>query len=160
MSDTNTIKTYVRPDGTAVISCPHCGRQKTVPVASYKGSKSRIKIKCGCKNVFPVNLEFREKNRKKTNLHGKFTNHTQKDFRGDIVVKCLSLNGLEFVTMDIDRFEIDDAVTVSFKLDNTDRTTIKKEVTVRDIRDNTIGCEFAKSSEYAPDRELGFYLMS
>jgi len=160
MSDTISHKIYVRPDNTAVISCPHCSRQKTVPVGSYKGNKSRIKIKCGCKNVFTVDLEFRKKNRKETNLHGKFTNHSQKDFRGDIVVKNISMGGLEFVSMDIDRFEIDDEITVSFKLDNADKTTIKKEVIVRDIRNNTVGCEFEKSSQYAPDSELGFYIMS
>ena len=61
MSDTISRKIYVRPDNTAVITCPHCNRQKTVPVGSYMGSKSRVKIKCGCKNVFTVNLEFRKK---------------------------------------------------------------------------------------------------
>ena len=160
MSDTISRKIYVRPDNTAVITCPHCNRQKTVPVGSYMGSKSRVKIKCGCKNVFTVNLEFRKKNRKETNLRGKFTNHSKKDFRGDIVVKNLSLGGLEFVSMDVDKFEIDDEITVSFKLDNEERTTIKKEVIVKDLRDNTVGCEFQKSSEFAPDKELGFYIMS
>ena len=160
MSDTISRKIYVRPDNTAVITCPHCNRQKTVPVGSYKGSKSRVKIKCGCKNVFTVNLEFRKKNRKETNLRGKFTNHSKKDFRGDIVVKNLSLGGLEFVSMDVDKFEIDDEIAVSFKLDNEERTTIKKEVIVKDVRDNTVGCEFQKSSEFAPDKELGFYIMS
>ena len=37
MSDANSRKIYVSSDDTAVISCPHCGRQKTVPVGSYKG---------------------------------------------------------------------------------------------------------------------------
>ena len=118
------------------------------------------KIKCGCKNVFTVDLEFRKNTRKETNLHGKFTNHSKKDFRGDIVVKNLSINGLEFVSMDIDKFQIDDEITVSFKLDNEEKTTIKKEVTVKDIRDNTVGCKFQKTSEFAPDKELGFYIMS
>ncbi len=160
MSDTVSCKIYVRPDDTAVISCPHCRRQKTVPVDSYKGKKSQIKIKCGCKNIFVVDLEFRKKNRKETNLHGKYTNHSQKNSRGDIVVKNLSMGGLEFSTMDIDKFEVGDEVTVSFKLDDENRTTINKELIVRDIRKNTIGCEFEKSTQYAPDGPLGFYIMS
>ncbi len=160
MSDAKTAKIYVRPDDTAVISCPHCGRQKTVPVSSYKGSKSRVKIKCGCKNVFTVDLEFRKKVRKKTNLPGKFTNHSQKNSRGDIIVTNLSMDVLEFATMDIDKFKNGDEISVSFKLDNADRTTIKKEVIVRNIRENTVGCEFEKSSQYAPDGSLGYYIMS
>ena len=75
-------------------------------------------------------------------------------------MKNLSLGGLEFVSMDVDKFEIDDEIAVSFKLDNEERTTIKKEVIVKDVRDNTVGCEFQKSSEFAPDKELGFYIMS
>ena len=70
------------------------------------------------------------------------------------------MSGLNFVAMDIDKFKIGNEVTVSFKLDNEDRTTIKKELIVRDIRKNTIGCEFEKSTQYAPDGSLGFYIMS
>jgi len=160
MSDANSRKIYVNSDDTAVISCPHCGCQKTVPVGSYKGSKARIKIKCGCKNIFTGNLEFRRKVRKKTHLYGKFTNHSQKNIRGDIVVKNLSMSGLNFVSMDIDKFMNGDEITISFKLDNADRATIKKDVIVRDIHENSVGCEFEKSSEYAPDGPLGFYVIS
>ena len=160
MTDANSRKIYVRPDDTAVISCPHCNCHKTVPVASCKGSKYRVKIKCKCGDVFTVDLEFRKKARKCASLPGKFTNHSQKDIRGDIVVKDLSLSGIKFVTMDIEKLKIDDEITVSFKLDNAERTTINKEVIVRNIHENNVGCEFEKSSEYAPDGELGFYLMS
>ena len=159
MSDANSHKIYVSPDDTAVISCPHCGRQKTVPVGSYKG-KARVKIKCGCKNVFAVNLEFRRNVRKKTNLLGKFTNHSQKNIRGDIAVQNLSMGGLNFVSMDIDKFMNGDEITVSFKLDNVDRTTIKKDAIVRFIHKNSAGCEFEKSGDYAPGGPLGFYVMS
>ena len=160
MSDTNTPKTYVRPDDTAIITCPHCTRQKTVPVSSCKGSKSRIKVKCGCKNIFTVNLEFRKKFRKKTNLLGKFTNYSQRNYRGDIIVKNLSTDGLEFITTDTAKFKNGDKVEVSFKLDDANRTTIKKRVIVRNVLKKSVGCEFEISSQYAPDSSLGFYLMS
>jgi hypothetical protein len=35
---------------------------------------------------------------------------------------------------------------------------VEKEVIVRTIKDNYIGCEFTKASGYS-DRTLGFYLM-
>jgi transcription elongation factor Elf1 len=160
MPDTGYGKVYVRPDGTAVITCPHCGRQKVVSVSSYKGSKRRIKIKCGCKNIFTANLEFRKKIRKKTKLLGKYTNFSQKNRRGDIVVKNLSLDGLEFSTIDIDKFKVGDDVEVAFKLDNEDRTTIRREVVVRDIRTCAVGCDFKVSSEYVHgDGALGYYVM-
>ena len=159
MSGANSRKIYVSCDDTAVISCPHCDHQKTVPVGSYKG-KTRVKIKCGCKNVLDVNLEFRRNVRKKTNLSGKFTNHSQKNIRGDIIVKNLSMSGLNFVSMDIDKFMNGDETTVSFKLDNADRATIKKNIIVRVINENSVGCEFGKSSDDLPGGPLGFYVMS
>ena len=159
MSDANSRKIYVSSDDTGVISCPHCGRQKTVPVGSYKG-KVRVKIKCGCNNVFIGELDFRKKFRKKTNLPGKFTNHSRKNTRGDIIAKNLSMNGLGFTTMDINKLQKGDEITVSFKLDNANKTTIKKELIVRNIHENAVGCEFEKSCQYALDADLGFYLMA
>ena len=160
MSDANSRKIHVRNNDTAVISCPLCSRPKTIPVGSYRRRKTRVKIKCGCKNIFTVNLEFRKNVRKKTNLSGGFTNHSQNNIRGDIVVRDLSMSGFKFVSMDIDKFMNGDETTVSFKLDNADRATIKKNVIVRFITENSVGCEFGESSDYAPGGPLGFYVMS
>jgi hypothetical protein len=155
-------KAFIRPDHTAIVSCPYCNRSKEIPVGKLKGHKCCLKIKCSCTEIFTLNLEFRKKARKKTNLRGKFTNHSQKNYRGDIVVKNLSLGGLEFATMDIDKFKNGNELTVSFKLDNEEKTTIKKEVTVCSVRSqsNSVGCEFTKSSDIALDKDLGFYLMN
>ena len=152
-------KIFVRPDETAAITCNNCFRQKVIPVSSYKGRKSQIKIKCCCKNVFKVDLEFRKKFRKKTNLYGKFINHYRKK-SGDIIVKDLSLDGMEFNTKDIYKFKNGDKIEVSFFLDNTERTTINKEVIVRGVRKNSIGGEFVKLKQPAIESVLGFYLMS
>jgi hypothetical protein len=156
-----TTKAFVRPDNKVIITCPHCNSKKEAPVEIFKGKKHCLKIKCSCKEHFEVNLEFRKKMRKKTNLHGKCTNHSQRDSRGDIVVKNISMGGLEFSTMEIDRFKEGDELTVKFKLDNAERTTIKKEVNVLTVKksSHSVGCEFEKSSDIALDKDLGFYLM-
>ncbi len=155
-------KAFVRPDHTAIISCPYCNCRKEIPVEKFKGNKCCLKIKCSCKEVYTLNLEFRKKVRKNVKLLGKFTNHSQRNSRGDIVVKNLSLGGLEFTTMEIDNFKTGDEVTVSFKLDNAGKATIKKEVTVCSVRKqaHSVGCEFTKSSDIALDKDLGFYLMA
>lgn len=153
-------KTYVRPDNTAVITCPHCGRQKSVPVESYKGKKIHLKIKCGCQNTFSVNLEFRKRIRKRTNLRGTYINHSQKGHRGTLVIKNISVSGLEFSSIDVHRFQVDDELTIEFTLDDDHRSQISKDVTVRDVRKNSVGCEFERSGEYAFDGPLGFYIMS
>lgn len=154
-------KAFVRPDHNAVITCPYCHCRKDIPVEKFKGNKCCLKIKCSCKEVYTLNLEFREKIRKKTNLPGKFTNHSQKNSRGNIIVKNISLGGLEFTSMDIDKFKNGDEVTVTFKLDNANETAIRKELVVCSIRkkSHSIGCKFTKSSDIAYDRDIGFYLM-
>jgi hypothetical protein len=159
MSKIKTHTVFVRPDDTAGITCCNCRLQKIIPVSSYKGRKSKVKINCRCKNVFIVDFEFRKKFRKTTNLYGKFINHYRKK-SGDIIVKNLSLEGLGFTTMDIDKFKNGDKIEVSFELDNQDKTTIKKEAIIRNIRKNNVGCEFVKSSQGAFESSLGFYLMS
>lgn len=160
MPEAKISKTYVRPDNTAVINCPHCGRQKTVQVDSFKGSKSSLRIKCGCKNVFTVNLEFRKRVRKRTTLKGTYINHSQQNSRGNIVVKNISVTGLEFSSLDVHNFKVDDELTVEFTLNDEQRSEIKKDVIVRNVRKNSVGCEFERSGDFAFDGPLGFYVMS
>ena len=160
MSETKTVKAYVRPDNTAAISCPHCGRQKSVQVDSFRGIKSRVKIKCGCKNFFTVNLEFRKRIRKRTNLRGTFINHSQKSTRGNIKIKNISVTGLEFSSMDDYGFAVDDELTIDFHLDDEQRSQVTKDVIVMNVRENSIGCEFERSGDLAFDGPLGRYVMS
>jgi hypothetical protein len=47
---------------------------------------------------------------------------------------------------------------VKFALDKEPPETIEKEVLVKGINDNYIGCEFIEESGFS-DRTLGFYLM-
>ena len=160
MPEAKPAKTYIRPDKTAVISCPHCGRQKTLQVDSFKVHKSKLKIKCGCKNIFTVNLEFRTRVRKRTNLRGSYVNHSQKGLRGDIKVINISVSGLEFTCLEAQSFKVDDELTLEFTLDDEHRDEISKEAVVRNVHTKSVGCEFAGSGEFAFDGPLGFYIMS
>ncbi len=160
MSQDKISKAYVRPDNTAVINCPHCGRQKSIPAASFRGAKSKIKIKCACKNIFTIQLEFRKRVRKRTNLRGRYINHSQKESSGSIVVRNISVIGLEFTSLDIQNFKVGDEITLIFTLDDEQRTEITKEAVVREVRQNSIGCEFTQAGELVFDGPLGFYIMS
>lgn len=152
--------TYVRSDNTAVISCPHCGRQKTLQALSFKGLKHKLKVKCGCNNVFNVNLEYRKKVRKNVNLRGTYVNHSQKDRTGNIVVKNISLGGLEFTSFDVSNFKVDDELTLTFTIHDEHLSEIKKGAVVRNIRPNSIGCEFDRAGEFTYDGPLGYFIMS
>ena len=158
MAASNVSKTFVRPDNTAVITCPVCGLQKTINIATFEQHKHALKIKCGCKNIFTVNLEFRKKIRKRTHLRGNYINHSQGDRRGSLIVTNVSLSGLEFTSPDVPTFKIDDELTIEFTLDDEHLSEIKKEAVVMDVRPRSVGCEFPGGGDYAYDGPLGFYI--
>lgn len=160
MADGPVPKTYVRPDRTAVLTCPHCGQQKEISVDSFKEHKNRLNVKCVCKKTFVVNLEYRKRVRKRTSLRGTYVNHSQNERNGNIIVRNVSVSGCEFTSIDLPHFNLDDELTLEFTLDDEHLSVIRKEATVRDIRHNSIGCEFARSGEFAYDGPLGFYIMA
>ena len=160
MSDAQLNKIYVRPDNTAVLTCPKCGHQRTINIDSFKEHKSTLKVKCGCQNVFTVNLEFRKRVRKRTHLRGTYVNHSQDEIRGNLVVTNVSVSGLEFTSVDVANFKIDDELTIEFTLDDEHLSQIRKGAIVRGIRTKSVGCEFSGSGEYAFDGPLGFYIRS
>lgn len=160
MNEKQTSPIYVRPDKTAVITCPYCSRQKTIHVEVFKTHKYLLKIKCACEKIFTAQLEYRQRVRKRTNLRGTYINHTQDGSSGSLVVSNVSLSGLEFTSLDHFNFKVDDELTIKFTLDDTHNSEIKKEAVVREIRRNSIGCEFEKGGGSAIDGPLGYYIMS
>ena len=160
MPEMKKVKTYVRPDNTAVLTCPHCGRQKEIPVESFKGKKHAIKVKCACTNIFTAEIEFRKKKRKRVNLRGTYVNHSQKNRQGLLTIQNISLGGLAFSSLDINDFKIGDELTIDFQLDDEQRTSVTKGAIVKEIRTQTIGCEFERGGDFAYDGPLGFYIMS
>jgi len=160
MAPDKVSKTYIRPDNTAVLTCPHCGRQKTINADSLKEHKSKIKVKCACKNMFTVDLEFRKRTRKPTSLRGTYKNHSQKGRTGNMRVMNVSVGGLEFSTLDIDNFKEGDELTLTFTLDDEHRSEIRKDATVMNVRTKSVGCEFVGAGNLAHDGQLGFYIKS
>ena len=160
MPDSKVAKTDVRPDNTAVLTCPHCGIQKVVKAGLFMGHKHKIKIKCGCQKVFIINLEFRNRVRKKTHLRGTYINHSQKDSSGFLIIQDISVTGLSFASLDLKNFKVDDELRVEFTLDDEHRTEISKDIIVTDVRKKSVGCEYDSSEEVAFGSPLGYYIMS
>lgn len=140
-------KTYVRPDNTAVLTCPHCGLQKVIKADSFKGYKHKLKVKCSCNGVFTVNLEFRNRVRKKTYLRGTYINHSQNDSSGVLHVLDVSVTGLSFTCLDVTTFKVEDELSIEFTLDDEHLTEIKKEVIVRSVRQRSVGCKYVKEED-------------
>jgi hypothetical protein len=163
-------KIFIRQDGTAAIRCPKCGKEKVFPAIELKG-KHKYRVKCTCKAVFGIQLEFREKFRKETNLDG-FVEKLSQDEKWDKIiwqstttnshsVNCrirnISVLGIGLATIGKKHIKAGDQIKVEFILDTPSTPKIIKKAIVRTVNDNYIGCEFLEADKH--DQELGFYLL-
>ena len=161
------IKAFVTPDNKVALHCPHCNLVKQVSVAKFKGDKHTLKVRCSCNNLLNVELDFRQKYRKKTNLNGDYTvltygNQRKKMIDKPLFHKCLvvniSLTGLGLIVAG-HGLKIGDGLRVRFTLDDKKKSEIDRIVLIRVIEHNYIGCEFNDDAYYQYDKTLGFYLM-
>ena len=127
-------KTFVRPDNTAVLICPYCTQWRTILADPFRGEKHELKVKCSCKQTFKGFLEFRKKVRTKRFLRGTYTNHSQKSSGNDIVILDISMSGMAFSSQDEPTFKIGDDLSIEFTLDDEQKTDIRIDVVVRNIR--------------------------
>jgi hypothetical protein len=150
-------KAFVREDGTTFLKCPFCRHARTVSVQQIKDKKKVIKVKCSCQKSYLVSLELKKMYRKSANLNGKYVNRSLNNENGMMIVKDLSIGGIGFDAVGANRVEKDHELEVTFTLDDTHSSVIKKLVVVRIVRDKFVGCEYLHSHKY--DKALGFYLM-
>ena len=71
-------------------------------------------------------------------------------------VNNISRSGVDFSVSGLHNIKLDQKIVITFRLDNRKETEINKQVIVRRIRENNIGCEFVEQSQIGKD--LGFYL--
>ena len=149
---------FVKPDNTVDIKCPYCRTVKTVPVAKIKDSKKVIEVKCLCRKVFNVLLEFRKMYRKETELKGRYVNQSCDNDEGSIIISNISMNGLGFHIVGAHKIAQDNILKVEFRLDDEQKTFIARRVKVREVQGDFAGVEFVNVDQY--DKFLDFYLMA
>jgi hypothetical protein len=133
------------------------------------GRQHFLTVNCPCGTTYGVNLNFRKYYRKGISIGGFFA--SEKDKKGGFIdagkestvpincrIKNISMGGLGFTALNRVRVQLGDRLKVKFTLDKVPPETVEKDVIVRSIQDNYIGCEFAEESGFT-DRTLGFYLM-
>ncbi len=150
-------KVYVNADGSAVFTCPHCGKSKTVSVEKFKDQKGPLRVRCPCQETYSVTLEFRLQYRKPTELNGMYTVDGSAMQGGRMVVKNISMGGVGFIPKGRHRLNIGDKIEVKFTLDDGKNSVILKRAFVRVVEGDYIGCQFdLQPGTY--DAALGFYL--
>ena len=150
-------KVFVREDGTTVLKCPYCRDTRIVSVEKIKDIKKVIKVRCFCQVSFAACLELRKLYRKSTDLNGKYVNLSQNNESGIMIVKDVSMGGIGFEVVKNSRIEREHEFEVTFTLDDTHSSVIKKKGVIKMVRDKFVGCEYAQPQEY--DKDLGFYLL-
>ncbi|MDX1776325.1 MAG: MBL fold metallo-hydrolase [Desulfobulbales bacterium] len=158
----------VRKDNKITLSCPDCLLVREISVEKYAGRKHFLTVNCPCGVNYGVNLNFRKYYRKDVSIGGYYTTEelevgsAQAGNIPTVPINCriknLSMGGLGFTTLNRVRVQVGDTLKVKFTLDKVPPEIVEKEVTVRTIQDNYIGCEFTEEAGYS-DRTLGFYLM-
>jgi len=155
----NTLTVHVRGDNTATLVCPSCNAVKNFSAAKYRNMRHRLTVRCHCKTSFPVLLNFRRNFRKPTNLPGTYEIISARGCGGGVIqVNNLSRDGAGFTVSGLHRIEPGQVVMIEFHLNDKKQTVLKKEVLVRSVQQNVIGCEFKNSAEL--DKNLGFFLQN
>ena len=150
-------KVFVREDGTTVLKCPFCRHARIVSVQKIKDNKKVIKVKCSCKESYSASLELRKLYRKSTNLNGRYVNLSLNNENYRMIVKDISMGGIGFEAVGKSCIEKEHEFEVTFTLDDTYSSVIKKQVVIKMVRDKFVGCEYVQPLEY--DKALGSYLL-
>lgn len=152
--------------------CPHCHENKSIPAARLKGEIRRLSVRCTCRNLLPVQVNWRRKARRPARLDGVYTGSANslegiKTWDDGIVtglrkVNCrirdLSIKGLGFEPLGHHCLTPGQCIHLLFLLDNSSRQAIQKKAVVRSVRPEFVGCEFVPAGD-ADDVTLGFYLL-
>ena len=151
-----THTSFVKDDNITTIVCPSCYSAKTASVKQFRNRKHVLKVKCKCGHTFRLELEFRRQRRKTTELDG--TSQLNSPALGDEVFKIvnLSMSGACFEVSGKHNIQIGQKGSINFTLNDAKQTPFVKDVIVRSIQGNRIGCEFTEDRAY--QKELGFYL--
>lgn len=91
-------------------------------------------------------------------LPGDYTHYSKND-HGHITVKKISMKGIEFETMrQRHKIELDDILDVTFTLDDSKRSLIKRRVSIYGVKEKYIQAHYYNPPPY--DKNLGFYFMA
>jgi len=102
-------------------------------------------------------VDRRRHKRKDVELPGEYKNSRTGNVRRIQVVN-VSSNGLMFKTSDPNDLQLNDFLSFTFTLNNSQKTRVKRKVKVRHMKKNSIGVEFINPPVF--DMDFDFYLLS
>ena len=157
-------KIYINDDNKATFVCPKCNKTTVKDLTGYLRHKktTRLKARCGCGHAYEVFLEKRKKFRKQADLPGSYKfsamNSNIYEHIGAMTVKDISYSGLRIKLQMMPRFKVGDTLVVEFRLNDANRSQIKKKVMVKNMKGLNAGLAFSSPQNH--DSVLGFYLFN
>ena len=155
------VSAHADSNGMALITCPSCNVTKKLSVSQFKDKKHKLVTKCQCGERFEIHLNFRASYRKQVDLSGMFMLVSPRTSHWcEMEVSDLSRTGIGFRNAEMETVDVKkgDKLKIKFNLDNAKKTLIEKQVVVKIVIDQYVGCEFQDLA--LEEKELGFYLFS
>ena len=146
-------RTYAGATNHVTVICPKCGLKKNINVFKYKDTHKRLKAKCKCGEIFRLSLEFRRFYRKTVRLTGEYFAQ-ERDEKGEVLIKDISMTGINFEAIKPHNIAKHDAVEVKFTLDNPDNTELDTLVKIMWTKDLNVGGHFIDQVRYKQDLVL------
>jgi formylmethanofuran dehydrogenase subunit B len=144
---------YAGATNHVTVICPKCGLKKNINVFKYKDTHKRLKAKCKCGEIFRLSLEFRRFYRKIVRLTGEYFAQ-ERDEKGEVLIKDISMTGINFEVSKPHNIAKHDAVEVKFTLDNPDNTELDTLVKIMWTKDLNVGGHFIDQVRYKQDLVL------
>ena len=129
---------YAGETDHVTVTCPKCGLSKNKDISDFKDTPKRLKATCKCGEVFQVDLELRKYYRKK-------------DEKGEVLIKNISMNGINFETLKTHNISKDDIAELKFTLDNPNKTELHTLVKIMQVSDLYVGGQFIDESSLKQD---------
>ena len=158
-----TEKAYITSSNMITFTCPECSIQRVVSIAEYNELEKAEKVRIHCRHCdhkYRVIIERRRQYRKPVNFHGTYVTVCghPKD-KGYARVIDLSRTGMKLRLNKSGDFSPGDILVVEFRLDDANRSLIKKEVEVKIVSAKELGVKFTSVHPSDPsDKALGFYM--
>ncbi|MEJ2659048.1 MAG: PilZ domain-containing protein [Desulfobacterales bacterium] len=146
---------YANVTRQTTITCPNCGFEKNIDATNLKNTRKKLKVKCQCGEIFRLIFEFRKHDRKIVRLTGEYLVRGKNE-KGEIIVEDISASGIRFASLNPHFISRDDAVELSFTLDDPSRTKIHTHVKIVWIIDQSVGAQFIDPESL--EKDLGAYL--
>ena len=144
---------YAGATNHVTIICPKCGLKKNTNVSKFKDTHKRVKAKCKCGEIFRLDLEFRRYHRKMVRLNGEYFEQ-EKDEKGEVLIKDISMTGINFEALKPHNISKDDTVELKFTLDNPNKSELHTLVKIMWVNDLDVGGQFIDQSSLKQDLVL------